>query len=103
MSTQISSTLSEGVEDQNSSATKYTPVDIDGNRILWYGNPAYLDGAIYECKLFYQRTGLFESLFEHGASLLSNGRLAVDSAQAIDFASGLAKDFGFGGAKPPRR
>ena len=51
MSTFISSTLSDA-EDQNSSVSKFHPVDIDGNRILWGGNPAYLDGALYECQLF---------------------------------------------------
>ena len=103
MSTFTSSTLNDA-EDQNSSVSKFHPVDIDGNRILWGGNPAYLDGALYECQLFYERTGHFKALLEDGASLLGNGKLAVDSVHAIDFASGMLKDpetFNFLNPCPP--
>ena len=37
---------------------KYQPVDTDGNPILWTsGNPAHLEGIMYEVRRFFRRKG----------------------------------------------
>ena len=73
-------------------SVKHVPTDIDGTPIEWEDNPAYLDGALYECQLYYQRTGHFEALLKDGAVALSNGKLAVDSVSAVSFITGTAAD-----------
>ena len=89
----MSSTLnndSESTTVENTSCpVHHVPTDIDGIPIKWDGNPAYLDGALYEASEFYKRTGLFEALIADGAVALSNGKLAVDSLQAISLVSGV--------------
>ena len=77
-----------------SSATlaKYLPVDIDNNPILLGDNPAHIHGALHEVSLYFQRTGEFEALLQNRAVLLSNGKLAVESATAALFVSGSQVD-----------
>ena len=37
---------------------KYQPVDTEGNPILWSsGNPAHLEGIMYEVRRFFRRKG----------------------------------------------
>ena len=90
----MTSTISTAQESEQPSviSVKHIPTDIDGNKIEWDDNPAYLAGALYECSLFYERTGLFEALIKDGAVALSNGKLAVDSASAVSFVSGITAD-----------
>ena len=47
--------------DSLQAVDKYIPVNIDGEPIQWFGNPAYLDGALYEASLFYKRRGLLSN------------------------------------------
>ena len=65
----MTSTISTAQESEQPSviSVKHIPTDIDGNKIEWDDNPAYLAGALYECSLFYERTGLFEALIKDGA------------------------------------
>ena len=89
----MSSTLNNDSEsttvEHTSCPVHHVPTDIDGIPIKWDGNPAYLEGALYEASEFYKRTGLFEALIVDGAVSLSNGKLAVDSLQAISLVSGV--------------
>ena len=89
----MSSTLKYDSEsttvEHTSCPVHHVPTDIDGIPIKWDGNPAYLDGALHEASEFYKRTGLFEALIADGAVALSNGKLAVDSLQAISLVSGV--------------
>jgi hypothetical protein len=52
------------------------PVDPDKEPIEWDGNDAHIAGILYEVGLYYERQGLFQSLFEHRAVTLSNGKLS---------------------------
>ena len=64
-------------DDDNNSSTlsnhtdRLQPVFPDGTAIIWDGNDAHIAGALFECKRFYTRTGLFKSLIEHRAAHLS--------------------------------
>ena len=68
------------------------PVTIDKVPIIWNGNPAYALGALHEVKEFLVRKGLFQFLLEHNAVLLGNGKIAVDSLQAVPFVSDTIVD-----------
>ena len=61
--------------DQPIITDKLVPIDLDKNPITYSGNPAELEGILFEVGRFYLRSGLFKPLFEHGAVLLSNGKL----------------------------
>ena len=61
------------------------PTDQDKQPIAWDGNPAYVDGILDECEKYYQRAGLFQNLLRTGAVALPNGKIAVDSVNAIPF------------------
>ena len=64
----------------------YVPVDSDNQPLQWLdGNRAKIPGLIYEVMLHYQRNGLFEALLEHGAVILSGGRIAIPSKTTIPF------------------
>ena len=69
-----------------------TPVDIDGNKLVWQSNPAHLDGILFEIERFFIRMGLFLAFLTDHAVLLSSGKLAVDSVQAVSFITGLHRD-----------
>ena len=71
---------------------RYLPVDIDNNPILLVDNPAHILGALHEVDLYFQCTGEFEALLQNRAVLLSNGKLAVESATAALFVSGSLAD-----------
>ena len=68
------------------------PVYPDKTPIIWDDNPATLEGILYEVGQFYERTGLFQMFFKHHAVPLSNGKLAVDSIQAVQFLTGALND-----------
>ena len=56
------------------------------------GNPAQLEGLLFECDAHYIRKGLHQPLFADRAVLLSNGKLAVDNSRASKFISEGAHD-----------
>ena len=67
------------------------PVYIDGSPITDEGSIAYLDGALHQASLFYERTGHFESMWRHGVAVGSS-KTAVDSIEAVYFAAGIVQD-----------
>ena len=77
-------TTAHGVDATNLTVQvdKLRPVDIDEEPIALGDNPAHVEGALHEVGLWLKRTGLFEPLLENRAVLLSNGKLAVESANA---------------------
>ena len=83
-------TTAHGVDatDLTVQTDKLKPVDIDEEPITLGDNPANVEGALHEVGLWLKRTGLFEPLLENRAVLLSNGKLAVESANAALFVSG---------------
>ena len=88
----LPSTLSNEDEQPPVHSVKHIPVDIDGNRISFKGNPAYVAGALFEASQYYERTGFYESLIKDGAVSLSNGKLALDSVKCVSFVSGAVDD-----------
>ena len=70
----------------------FIPSDTDGNPIKWDGNDASIEGILYEIKSAYERGNLFQPLFKHRATLLSSGKLAVDSVISAGFVTGLLTD-----------
>ena len=88
------STADDNVSEstQADSTIYLQPVDIDKNPIILDGNPAHIEGIMFEVGKFYRRKGKFQQLFKNHAVLLSNGKLAVDSVNAVHFVSGLVKD-----------
>ena len=70
----------------------FVPTYTDGTPINWDGNYAHIDGALYETGRYYKRTGLFQLFFKHRAVALSNGRIAVESFNAVWFTSGRVSD-----------
>ena len=59
--------------------------DLDGEPVILDDNPAHIEGALNQAALYFKRTGQYAALFEQGAKVLSNGKLAIDSASAILF------------------
>ena len=100
----LPSTLSTEDEQQPVHSVKHVPVDIDGNRISFKGNPAYVAGALFEASQYYERTGFYESLIKDGAVSLSNGKFALDSVKCVSLVSGAVDDplpYGFSNPCPP--
>ena len=69
-----------------------TPVDIDNIPIIYEGNPAHIPGLLHEFGGWVERSGNFKELIEHGAVLLSNGKVAFDSVNSVKFYRGDAVD-----------
>ena len=81
------------MEDSTTEHTDHlVPVDSDKEPIVWDGNDAHIAGILYEVGLYYETQGLFQSLFEHRAVTLSNGKLAVESLSSIPFILGDISD-----------
>ena len=72
--------------------TVVIPIDIDKDPIKFDGNPAHAKGVLAEVFEFYRREGHFKALLENGAVPLSNGKLALDNIQAVQFISGIVTD-----------
>ena len=67
---------------------KYMPITSDLIPLKWTDdNDAHLEGLLFEVGRFYKRNALFQPFFKHHAAVLSNGKLAVDSVQAVFFTS----------------
>ena len=62
-----------------------TPEYVDGEPITWLGNPALLEGALFEVGEYFTRNHTFQPLFEHRAALLPSGKVALTSAASIPF------------------
>ena len=95
------STNAHTQDDQQVSTVKFVPVDIDGNKITYSSNPAFLPGVLHELSEYYERTKAFGPLIKDGVVPLSGGKTAVDSLSAVSFVSGITPDPGvFGFYKP---
>ena len=58
----------------------------DGTPIVWSDdNDAHIEGLLFEVGKNYKRKGQFQTFFKHHAAILSNGKLAVDSADSVHF------------------
>ena len=71
-----------------------TPFNIDGEPIIYDGNPAHVEGILHELSEWTARTGHYVTLLENNAVLLPNGKMAVDSIAAVLFVSGEKDDGG---------
>jgi hypothetical protein len=96
MSTDGDSTLSNTID-------KLVPVTSDGNPIIWTDdNDAHIEGLLHEVGKFYKRTGRFQTFFKQRATVLSNGKLAVDSLECVSFIANKIKDgYSFENPCPP--
>ena len=96
MSTDGDSTLSNTID-------KLVPVTSDGTPIIWTDdNDAHIEGLLHEVGKFYKRTGRFQSFFKQRATVLSNGKLAVDSLDCVSFIANKIKDgYSFENPCPP--
>jgi hypothetical protein len=97
MSTDGDSTLSNTID-------KLVPVTSDGNPIIWTDDKydAHIEGLLHEVGKFYKRTGRFQTFFKQRATVLSNGKLAVDSLECVSFIANKIKDgYSFENPCPP--
>ena len=101
----MTNTLSTAQEQLISSTLpKNTPVDIDNNPIKFDGNPAHAEGVLFEVQKFWTRKGMFQTLLKTGTVLLSSGKQAIDSLDAVPFLTGQISydtDHGFNEPCPP--
>ena len=84
--------------------SSFIPSYTDGSVIIWDGNPAHLEGLLYEVGKFFRRSGYFQYLFEHRAAIVSGGKLAVDTANAVYFVTNQfddGKGYGYDSPCPP--
>ena len=84
--------------------SSFIPSYTDGSVIIWNGNPAHLEGLLYEVGKFFRRSGYFQYLFEHRAAIVSGGKLAVDTANAVYFVTNQfddGKGYGYDSPCPP--
>ena len=72
-----------------------------GDQITYDGNPACLPGIMHDVNKWIERTGHFKLLFEHYAVPLSNGALAIDQPDNIQFIDTLCAH-AIASAHPPR-
>ena len=68
------------------------PKDSEGNPILYRGNPVHMEGCLLEVSKSWERDGLFEAALKDNAVLVKDGKLAIDSADAVQFINGTAAD-----------
>ena len=87
MSADDESTLSNTIID------KLAPTTADGTPIVWSDdNDAHIEGLLFEVGKNYKRKGQFQTFFKHHAAILSNGKLAVDSADSVHFITNKVQD-----------
>ena len=55
-------------------------------------NDAHIEGLLFEVGKNYKRKGQFQTFFKHHAAVLSNGKLAVDSADSVHFITNKVQD-----------
>ena len=69
-----------------------TPFNIDGEPIIYDGNPAHVEGILHELSEWTARTGHYVTLLENNAVLLPNGKMAVDSIACLLYTSPSPRD-----------
>ena len=84
----------------NVNTDKLQPVYTDGTPIIWDGNDATIAGALYEVKKFFKRKNLYQTLFKNRTVPIKGGILAVDSANAAYFLTGVVPHGTFDFDKP---
>ena len=84
----------------NVNTDKLQPVYTDGTPIIWDGNDATIAGALYEVKKFFKRKNLYQTLFKNRTVPIKGGILAVDSANAAYFLTGVIPHGTFDFDKP---
>ena len=92
------------LEDSSSLPSAKIPSDIDGEPLILDDNPAHIDGVLHEFGLWVQRTGNYLPLLENRGVALSNGKLAVEHANAALLANSSPPDpvtYGFEFPCPP--
>jgi hypothetical protein len=62
----------------NNNNRSIVPIDTDDNPVNFYDNPAHIEGALEEFRLFCDCTGHFLPFFENRAVSLPNGKIAVE-------------------------
>ena len=78
--------------DNTNNSEEITITDAYGEPIEYDGNPAHAEGYLASLGDWITEHGEFLPLIEHHAALLSNGNLAVDSVQAVQFINGAYND-----------
>ena len=85
------STARDDFASSNTIDQKLIPTDIDNDPISWDGNPAHVEGALFEAQEFYKRTGTFQPLIENRV-VLSGRYLVCESSLAVPFIKGMLSD-----------
>ena len=93
------STLSAATTHDHESPS--TPTFSNGEPILYTGNPAELTGILEALNEHFVNNGLFQPLLSHGAVLLRNGKVAVDSFTTATFLTDPAYAAGVGSFADP--
>ena len=93
------STLSAATTHDHESPS--TPTYSNGEPILYTGNPAELTGILEALDEHFINNGLFQPLLTHGAVLLRNGKVAVDSFTSATFLTDPAYAAGVGSFAEP--
>ena len=76
------------------------PVDSDGDVITFSGNLAHIEGTLAECAEFMETNSLHFDLFANRATLVRNGKLAVNDPNTVYFLSGILSDGPYDVHKP---
>ena len=93
------STLSTATTHDHESPS--TPTYPNGEPIVYTGNPAELTGILEALDEHFINNGLFQPLLTHGAVLLRNGKVAVDSFTTATFLTDPAYADGVGSFADP--
>ena len=68
---------------------KLIPIDLDKVPIKYSGNPAELEGVLYEVGRYYKRCNLFQPLFEQHASAQRTGTIATPTKAEMQTPNGV--------------
>ena len=93
------STLSTATTHDHESPS--TPTYPNGEPILYTGNPAELTGILEALIEHFVNNGMFQPLLTHGAVLLRNGKVAVDSFTTATFLTDSTYKAGVGSFAEP--
>ncbi|KOO45985.1 hypothetical protein Ctob_016633, partial [Chrysochromulina tobinii] len=93
------STLSTATTHDHESPS--TPTYPNGEPILYTGNPAELTGILEALNEHFVNNGMFQPLLTHGAVLLRNGKVAVDSFTTATFLTDSTYKAGVGSFAEP--
>ena len=70
----------------------YIPTDSEGIPLMWNGNPATIMGLLHEVDRHCKRKAILAAFIQHGAAVLSSGRIAVPDVKSIYFIDGTITD-----------